>query len=389
MAMMRSSAFEHELCMLARDGWQLRRALKPATELPLAGVLHVAMAPFTAWYVTEAANWLLQIVGDLDGAPLRDLARTMGALRVRAKLFDGDGLRETVSLFDKYEQRSEILFNQHHTGVKGFFARMIQCDLGLSFYGDDLVHTTHLGLAYSSVIRSDPDMSGDPFDEKAGQQLRAWGYSIGRFVGAITELLHKQHPMPEENCEPSELSKIELMIRDYDCKARKFYPALRRLLDFGEAHAAAFVWLVAQTNLVHRVLRAIFLGPGDFYFRTKFLSVYYILRGLKYIGAIEHARRSRIRDLVADLMARPEARSLRKASEPFRNAIAHYGIINVDVTRLSREKTMCDLIRALSPWEQTELETLLDRQLENMSLAFRSVMSPGNFASILHNPTEN
>lgn len=375
--------------MIARDGWQLRRVLKPATDLPHAGVLHLAMAPFTAWYVAETANWLLQTVKGRDGAALRKIARTMGALRVRAKLFNGNGVRETVAMFDRCERRSEIMFNQHHKSIKGFFARIFQCDLGLSFCGVDLVHTTHLSLVCSSVIRSDPDIKSDPFDEKAGQQLREWGYVVGRFVATFTDLLHQYYPMSEENREPSDLSNVGLVILDYDCKARKFYPALRRLLDFGETHAAAFIWLVAQTNLVHRVLRAIFLGPGDFYFRIKFLSVYYTLRGLKYVGAIEHGRRSRIRDIVTDLLARPEARSLRKASEPFRNIIAHYGIFNVDATALSREETMRDLIRALSPWERAELEMLLDQQLENMSLAFRSVVSPGIFASVLHNPPED
>jgi len=170
-------------------------------------------------------------------------------------------------------------------------------------------------------------------------------------------------------------------IRYQDHKAAKFYRNLWRQSGLDPSNTSAFVWLMSQSNFVHRWLRLLLRPQHGLYFRFKFLTVYHSLSGLDRLKRTVRGNRNKlIGHLAAELLGTVAAARLKKTDSALRNAMAHYQLRNTPDHSFSPEDPIRDVVRALSPCPFEELDALLDGQLDAMSNAFRSIVSPGFFA---------
>src|SRR5262249_29853590 len=143
---------------------------------------------------------------------------TLRQVRVRVKLLDADKLGNTSALFEQYEQNSVKWFNEHHRGVFRWLKLWLQDDLGVTFFGKDLVHTTHIATANIALVTSSPINPVQRTPENR-QELFDFSSAVGQFIGDLAR--HTGREL-DSGLARSQLAYGE-EIRYEDHKAAKFY----------------------------------------------------------------------------------------------------------------------------------------------------------------------
>jgi hypothetical protein len=365
-----TTAHEARLTMLANDGWQLRELLLPGGTPEGTGILPLTIAPFMAQYVVEVYD-LLQRSRAFETDPFAGSSISLRTIRARLKLFDGDRKKFSgiLELMTRCETASLRWFNANHKGVLGVLKRALQDDLGLFYYDDNLVLTTHVALVHSSFGElPDDDFESAPF-EAFGRMNHAFGYQIGRFLGPVTDALASHRT----SAAPGTTAAVVGRLTWSDCKARRAYGALSKTFGTDSGMSAPFTWLVCQVNLAHRWLRDILPSDAGLAFRIRFLTVFHALDALKVLGAVSaRARSEPLAQLCASLLRTPDARRIRKLGA-LRNALAHY-----DTCDDPNVAPMEALVRKVASASTIEIAEIVDRTLEEMSDRFRPFVPKGS-----------
>ncbi|MCB8942365.1 MAG: hypothetical protein H6658_01185 [Ardenticatenaceae bacterium] len=325
-----------------------------------SGLLAHGLLPPASMYIVESYNTLKKLAPDVADTLLEELATQVQPTRHRAKLLDNPekSVEQVANELAEVSQRQTQFFMKPHTGFWGILKRAIQPDLGLSIYDEHVFSTTH-ATAFSF---------GDD------RNISTKAFAIGKAIGAYTTTLVNLFGLPMPT--PTPLTVLSGTIKMRDIKSSAFYK--RGLLGNAPIElATGMTLLLVNLNYMRYIMQPLLPVAGHTQFRLKFIVAYHADSN---IGTIQNQLRSSSSipkdtvNLLGDALGNPDSRWLRKKSI-LRNLLVHYAIEEKLTTSLKPEANRLQTIEHFGGKSFSEIDALLDRHIERMSLIFEEGFS--------------
>jgi hypothetical protein len=375
------TAFQLESEMIARDAWLLRQFAGDVQTERAGSILFLASLPLVSFHLVETSEWLRRSSTGFGGR-LGAYDAELRGIRATLKIFDTDrgGLEEVSRRLRTAQDESIAAFNRHHRGILGPLKRALQDDLGLFFLGADLVCTTHIG-AFIPSLAFDADSMATEERDPASSKAHALGVYLGKLLRVITQAAGERFRISWDR---STAFDDEFFWYE-DHKAARFYTSLDKQLDAGYGFASPVAFMVGQVNFVHRWLRHVIPVDCELSFRSRFLTCFHTLHGLKALAARAHKRTGVLGTIAAKLQSSRGGRALRQLGT-LRNMMAHYDLQRASPDELAANDPFRMVIERLAKRPFHELAGLVDETLEAMSIEFRQLVRVTRKAHVLDAP---
>jgi hypothetical protein len=142
-----------EMQLIAQDTAELIQLVLNNKDHPAFGTISLGLVPFVALVAEESFNYLTApsraSFGIARAHPLFEtFAANVTKVRARAKLFDDNrgGLTGLIENLALAHRKSSQWFLHPHRGFLGILARPLQPDLGIFYFEDHVIVTTHTAL---------------------------------------------------------------------------------------------------------------------------------------------------------------------------------------------------------------------------------------------------
>jgi hypothetical protein len=319
-------------------------------EHPNSGMLTIGMMPITSMYVYESHQTLKALIPNIHDkfdAPSELLEQA----RHRAKLL-GD---TTQVLDDIGKELSAILGNHHeyfmrpHTGILGSLKRAIQPDLGIFFYEEHAISTTHM-LEFGIGIKLD--------NKQVGYNL---GIEQGQFTGSMLHLLGLSNPAPLP------ATKLPGRLEMRDIKSPKLYQ--RGILGKLPLEITiGLTVLLVNLNYVRYILPPFLESHIHTRLRIKFVAAYHadkslrVIQGRLYKDGVLSSDAIEGRNLLGKILGNPESKWLQN-QKVLRNLFVHYIVKESFLANIPTEATRQQVIEKLANKTLAEIEALIDEHL--------------------------
>lgn len=189
-----SSVSRAELELIAQDCSDIVRLVLNKDKD--AGVVGLCIPPYIALVAEESFNYLKRTGfvtrdGPVSREVFDEFSNTVTKLRARTKLFDDTrgGLTELIETLALAGKMSSQYFLSGHKGFLASLRRRLQPDLGIYYYGEHLVCTTHTAIPTIGFTRQRllelKELTKQDLDEAS----KRFSYSAGRYLGSLNAYL--------------------------------------------------------------------------------------------------------------------------------------------------------------------------------------------------------
>lgn len=340
---------------IAHDTTSLMSLFLSIQDHPKVGLLSPGFLPPASMYVVESHRALKKLAPDVAAALLEEFANRVRPLRHRAKLLDDaeKSVEQVATDLAEVAQRQKQVFMDPHIGILGPLMKAIQPDLGLSTYNGHIFATTH-ATAFS--FGHDHDLAERAFSV---------GEALGAYTATLLNMLRLQMPVPTPSS--ALLGAIEMR----DIKSQALY----RRGPLGKTPtelAAGMTLLLVSLNCMRYIMQKLLPVGGHTQFRLKFIVAYHADSNLRIIQnrlTSDSLLPADAASVFREVLGNPDSRWLRKRTT-LRNLLIHYTVDEQHAAALSPAVNRTQTIEHFGgQLTYSEMDALLDRHIERMSLA--------------------
>jgi len=305
-----------------------------------SSILILGITPYLSLFVIETYNYFCRNFPDY--AQTLDLQHNelINKSRHKIKLLEEKGL---IDLLADIANSDTDTFNRGHTG---FFRwrRFFQKDLGLYYYQDNIIQTTH---------RVDRTLSVE------------FGYAIGYYIGQLYRDLVTNSHLHNRYIQQNKFTDESIW-----CKDVKSSEYLLSIFNGpGPANVNnAILLLLATLNYCRHVLTDLVPGSPDTLFKLKYIVLHHsiisfrILRDRFYRGMF--TEKSKL--FLEDILKYGEREEKEKKKE-FRNILVHYEIKHVPENELDQNVRLFGLVEHFFPgYSADDLNDSIDDQIDKV-----------------------
>lgn len=342
---------------------------------PSNGVLALGLLPFATFIVVESYDWLRRSDATDVQPFLEAQAPRIRRMRACLKLLSAHPrLADHVRLFQAIELTSTEMFRFRRFRLLEPLLRRKSCNLGIYYSGDDVFCTTHVAMVNMGYTHTDVDKLRHASASQIGIEMHDISIELGKYIGQVMRLMSASLAIP--------CSTADLDIAAEDCSANVIYGAIDQRLGHPDLRLAAlFSWLASQVNYVHHVLRALMRPESDLFLRYRFLTAFHTLQALRIVQSVLRGdRASQAGRIVIELTTRPGAKRLLPLTK-LRNALAHYGLSDIVLKEGSMDP-ISQMAVQLAQMGRTDLNQLLDSELEALSASLREILPKGKLGGV-------
>ncbi len=249
--------------------------------------------------------------------------------------------------------------------------RLLQPDLGLLFFEDEIVCTTH--VAFLNLGLTKKGLSGSSLSlDNLGPHLRDRMVDIGEYVGLLLRKLG------EDTCAPGRASEASLdPVRYRDVKSKGFYGSIAaRVAPGHERIGILLTQMLSQVNTA-RVLAPKIAGQREAALKIGFVSLYQTALGLQKL--LEEERDSPFLkpeavEVIGETLASAKVQDV-LAGRGLRNNLVHYGVGKRTAPLLSSSLPLYGLVEAHMDGETFDcLASKVEAGLDTVSRGLRDLL---------------
>lgn len=300
--------------------WDLVHALIGSKS---SGILVLGLQPYISQCVVETHNYLSQKEPEAARVLILEHAEIIQGSRHSSKL-----LLDTKLGLEGISEFHNKLTSKHYEGFigrhKGPLARLmilLQGDLGLFTYDDQIICTTHtaqINLGYGEVQWWNRGNEINKLSKEIGIQ-------IGYYVATMAKLIWGAGP-PEHDIQ-AEYNIDDRLISRKDVKASQFYSS-KFGGQIGREWGATLVYLFTAIIFVEQVLSNLANQRSNTYFKIQFLTVYHFfnsIRGTQEVIRSNELKSDVLNPMIDEILSDDELQHLAN-QRGLRNILMHYGL---------------------------------------------------------------
>jgi hypothetical protein len=367
-----------ELSFITQDCIELRQLLYTIQRNSAAGAIALELAPLVAFFAEESFKYLTAPARSNPGVTLTSplfetFSESVTKLRARAKLFDDNrgGLNKLIETLALAHQKNSEWFSYPHRGFLGSLKRRLQPDLGIYYFEEHAVCTTHIalltvGLTYDRLLALQPS-------EMANVGHFAYEFSVaaGTYLRQLANYLQGYGYHFEEN----PLPELELPITHNDHHGHLVYSHISDRLGLTQPElSTAILFLLTQINFVERVLSRLLAPTSTLLFRFKFMTAYHATRALQELEEQDGRSGNLLGSVAREILNEPDSHFLLGARQ-VRNVMAHYELREADRFLTLEGDPLNNVLVGLCHQQMMDVAALAQRQLLHISEAFVAVIS--------------
>lgn len=369
-----------ELDLIRRDCADLVEVVRRLQASPELGAAALGLPPYFALVAGESYSYLASpAAGNLrhtvGGALFQQYAASVTKLRARVKLFDDTkgGLEGLVTTLGAARQKSLDWFLFPHTGLRGFFARRLQPDLGVFWVNELPVASTHsalitLGLREGEIAALDLRT----IEDEVGAFAFNWSTAAGEYLAQVSGIMATVGYQVDLNVDGG--SAVDLSITHTDHYGKVIYEHLAGSLGVGDELEAAVFFVLTQVGFVNAVLPQFLPEDSILLLRAQYLTAYHATTALRTLAALDAVpASSMLGELASGLLAGEDSTFLISNRE-LRNSFAHYAL-RKSSRFLGDDDAIESVIEGVSGRSLSEVKSLAQRQLAAISAGFAGVAS--------------
>jgi hypothetical protein len=367
-----------EMQLIAQDTAELIQLVLNNKDHPAFGTISLGLVPFVGLVAEESFNYLTApsraSFGITHVHPLFEtFAANVTKVRARAKLFDDNrgGLAGLIENLALAHRKSSEWFMHPHRGLLGILARPLQPDLGIFYFEDHVIVTTHTALLTLGITQDQLTALGPADMSNVSRFYNEFSLAVGSYLG--THATHLQESGYNVAATFSVApAKTELSISHTDHHGHLVYTHVSDTLGLTRPElSAAIIFLVAQVNFVERVLSQLLAPTSTVLFWARFLTAYHATTALQELVGLEPAQLGR---LAQDILNEPDAGFLLGARQ-IRNISAHYELRGAARFLSPAGDPFDDVLVGLCGQDRADVMAKAQRQLSRISAAFEDVIS--------------
>jgi len=336
-----------------------------------SGILIFCLTPYLSLFIIETYNYFSSRSPEFASMMKRQYEGILRVSRARTKLFDDDQ-KDISSLISHLEWTTDFVhrwMNENHVGVLAFLQKWLQTDMGLFYYGNNLICTTQFALFNLGVGKTDiaTTQRGKPIN--INELARSIGYDIGQYIGSLSNGLNIISRKPIATASQYQLN--DNLFRNRDKKA-EFY--LRKIYNGEPTSQLNLCLLLFSTtiNFLIHTFSKLAINNSETWFKVKFLTLYHTVSSLTKIqnyfyttGQLSGLSKNYFGYLLSDKEIK-----LLKSQRKLRNILVHYSLKGLTETVFSPKTKYFGIIEHFFSGRKFEdIDETVDRQLLRFSTA--------------------
>jgi hypothetical protein len=359
----------YEIGMIKQDIEFYADVFISLTSKPASGVLIFGLLPYLSLFVIETYKYLQSNFPLYARAIAQSYAEILHASRTRTKFFDDankriDGALEHLKWIIEFNEEWHI--NSH----KGFLAplkRALQDDLGMFFYDNHIIGSTHVGLFNIGYERKDLPTTSLEISKLFGPLSKSVGEDLGKYLARIYSL---PEFTPNKSGTMFSYNINEENLKYKDEKAKRFFNTVfngETTLDLN----FSLLLFLTTTNFFQHIFANIVTGKPTTLFKLKFITLYHLVSSLTKLRDYYYPQNiltAQSKEFIEEILKDKDLQLI-KTLKDFRNILVHYKISGIPETLLNPATNLYGLTEYFSAGKtSTEVENILDTQIERISI---------------------
>lgn len=369
------NAQQIELLMIMEDTKFFRDMFHQIIPQKSASVLVFGYFPYISLYVLESYKYLQKIKPSFTEYVHNEYETIVRSSRTMVKLFnehlrDINEITKSIEWLIKYHKD---WFMRNHKGIFTWLKKLLQCDLGLYYYDNELISTTHVGFFNVGFERDNIEKYGDDFQTIMSNIAHKLGVDTGNYTSILCNNFNIN--ASEINGEYFNYTLYDDRLRYIDKKAEKYYPDI-----FNEPSSIALnfglLLYEATVKFINHIFQKISIDTPLTLFKHKFISLYHLSASLKRFqnyfypqGILTKNSKECFKEILSD----KELKSIVSKTD-FRNILVHYDLAKFPTHKLDLDIKLYGLIEHFfNGMSFDELNSRIDAQLARIESILTNV----------------
>jgi hypothetical protein len=314
----------------------------------------LAAMPFLGAFLYESIAY----VKEETPGTLQNLQSHQGllrAMRMGMKLLDGDprSLEDILRESDELVALVKRWYEGPHRGLLGPLKRWLQPDLGIFFWNNDVINTTHVSLLNLGLTT---EILSTLSRETVGPYMRREAVGYGNDVVQVLDELGMLQELDTAAHTPEDGQGRALPPTGYrDLKSSRFFESVARRAAPEPSAVGVGVLLsliLSRINTARVIVPRLALDNETAAFKIRFVSLFHAVTSLQVLLTWHHQNSflhpEAVRQFKA-MLGNDSIRSVRGRTK-LRNNLVHYRVVSESVTALLRsDRPLYGLVEALYP----------------------------------------
>ena len=180
-----------ELLNIVSDTEFYFNLVKELEQVDYISIIMFNLIPYLSMYVIESLNWIFQNHSiDSNDIPImhKDIITSS---RNRIKFFDNreKSIDQNITFLELIIKSQNEVFNYKHKGLLGTIKKLLQCDMGLTYYGNRIISSTLTDMINLGYSENELNIPLEIFHESLEDLSGEIGHDIGEYLGSLVKVL--------------------------------------------------------------------------------------------------------------------------------------------------------------------------------------------------------
>lgn len=333
-------------------------------------VLIFSLIPYLSLFVVETYNFLKNTLPLYSTNLSMSHKKMIIASRMKTKFFDDstkriDGMFELLSWITQFHNK---LYIGQHKGILAPLKRVFQADLGIFFYENHIVGSTHTGLINLGLEKEDLPAFLEAMDSTIHSLSRSIGVEMGSYIAQLSQ-------WPEFTCDKANTRWFDYKLIDNnlgykDEKSAKYFSSVFNGSGAEVINLSLLLFLTA-TNFLNYIFKHLVVGSPVTLFKLKFITLHHLSSSLGKLrnyyfpkGLLTERSKNYFQKILDD----KDLELIRRQSS-LRNILVHYKIDKVTDNNLSETANLYGLVEYfMNGATYDDIDKILDSQIARVSL---------------------
>jgi hypothetical protein len=317
---------EIEIDLIISDAYFYDELMRLISSKQSNGILIFGIIPYISLFTIESYTYIKKVLPH----HLRNLSKNNEKIirnaRMRLKFFDDSNNRVdgTFYLLDEISEFLKDWFINSHKGSLASIRKKMQPDMGISFYGNHIVGSTHTGLLLSGLEKLQISEEFEDTRDKNGKTLYMVAKELGEYLGWLKRL-------PEFESIKTNNFKYEFEDSQFyyqDVKSDEFFSSIFNKNDQNSINLSLLLFLSIVNFIDHIFVKII---PEDVlysFFKIKFITLYHLASSLKKLESYCYPKNflsNESKEFLKKILKDKDLKMIQSKTE-LRNILVHYKI---------------------------------------------------------------
>jgi hypothetical protein len=315
-----------EIDLIISDAYFYDELMRLISSKQSNGILIFGIIPYISLFTIESYTYIKKVLPHHLRNLSKDNEKIIRNARMRLKFFD-DSNNKVDGTFYLLDEISEFLkdwFINSHKGSLASIRKKMQPDMGISFYGNHIVGSTHTGLLLSGLEKLQISEEFEDTKDKNGKTLYMVAKELGEYLGWLKRL-------PEFESIKTNNFKYEFEDSQFyyqDVKSDEFFSSIFNKNDQNSINLSLLLFLSIVNFIDHIFVKIISEDVMYSFFKIKFITLYHLASSFKKLESYCYPKNTLSNDskeFLKKILKDKDLKMIQSKTE-LRNILVHYKI---------------------------------------------------------------